>query len=267
MRRGLRSSCTRCSPGVSGRRARFAVGTGRLLVEDDRPVLVGAVVGQTRDAPYATPRRATSSSRRRSAARRRCARARRRRAPARCPAGSTSARRSVPPRCRSLARSSMPSERRSTASSRRAARSTWSSSVTRASARAVSSPPSLKDVPAVVLEAACIPYGEGISFLPLRELARPRCSAGREDSRARGADERGRGARRPRARCSSIFTASRARRGRPRRRALGRAHLPRPRGVRRTGGGRPAARRLRDAAGAPRAAPGLGRDCDHACVP
>ena len=29
----------------------------------------------------------------------------------------------------------------------------------------------VEDVPAVVLQAACIPYGEGISFLPLRELA------------------------------------------------------------------------------------------------
>ena len=29
----------------------------------------------------------------------------------------------------------------------------------------------VEDVPAVVLQAACIPYGQGISFLPLRELA------------------------------------------------------------------------------------------------
>ena len=110
------------------------------------------------------------------------------------------------------------------------------------------------EVEAVVLEAACIPYGEGISFLPLRELAE---RAATLDDDAPQLGELSERRRRP----SGCPRAPRALHGlgpagrRPRRRSLGRSDVPRPRRVRRARCGRPAARDLRDPAGAPRAAP------------
>ena len=102
--------------------------------------------------------------------------------------------------------------------------------------------------PGTVLDAACVPYGEGITFLPLRELA----------ERARAAD-----AGAPelaeltaptpllvRPRLARALHGVGAGGRRPRRRALGCSDLPRPRRVRRPCRRGSAARRVDDAAGA-----------------
>ena len=111
---------------------------------------------------------------------------------------------------------------------------------------------------AVVLDAACTPYGEGITFLPLRELAE-HAAALDESAPALGELESADAALAAARTLLEHFAAQGPLVGRARRPALGRADLPRPRRVRRPRGRRAPARRLGDAARAPRAAPRLGR--------
>ena len=150
--------------------ARFAVGTGRLLVEHGRPMLVGAVVGQTRRALHDAdsgrdPRHACGGA------------PRRRGAGARRPTVvcSASGRAPVP--------TPEPAPFVGRAAELDALRSAFAQVVATGrprhvvvvgeagigKTRLVAS--AFEDVPATVLDAACVPYGEGITFLPLRELA------------------------------------------------------------------------------------------------
>ena len=150
--------------------ARLAVGTGRLLVEDGRPVLVGAVVGQTR----AAVRDAAPGEIRVTAAAARL--------------GGDALELDAegrllgvrPGRSRP---SAAPTPFVGRAAELEALRSAFDQVVATGrpqhvvvvgeagigKTRLVSA--AFTDVPAVVLEAACVPYGEGITFLPLRELA------------------------------------------------------------------------------------------------
>ena len=133
-------------------------------------MLVGAVVGQTRRALHDAEAGRDPRHGSRRPPRRRCARARRRRASAGRPAGPRprdgqlrAARRALSG-ARGTARGVRPRRRDGPAAARgRRRRGRDRQEPSRRRVR--------EDVAAVVLEAACIPYGEGISFLPLRELA------------------------------------------------------------------------------------------------
>ena len=243
--------------------ARLAVGTGRLLVEGSRPVLVGAVVGSTRRAlhdagvdeiqltaspPASGATRSSSTRTGGSSASARAGRAR---------GGS------VAPARRARRTSSRASRPRSTGSSRRGRPATSSSSARRGSGRAASSAAFVEDVPAVVLEAACTPYGQGITFLPLRELA-DRAAALDADAPPLGELESADAALSAARTLLEHFTASVPGRRRARRPALGGPDVPRSRRVRRPRRGRAPARGLGDPAGAPRAAARLGRGRDGA---
>jgi DNA-binding SARP family transcriptional activator/tetratricopeptide (TPR) repeat protein len=150
--------------------ARYAVGTGRILVEDARPVLVGAVVGRSRRALHDAD--ANEIQLTEVAAR----------------LGGEAFELDADGKLRGV-RSSRPAARgahgpligRSAelAVLHAAFDGVVESGNTRhmvvfgeagiGKSRLVGA--FTEDVPAVLLQAACIPYGEGISFLPLRELA------------------------------------------------------------------------------------------------
>jgi DNA-binding SARP family transcriptional activator len=149
--------------------ARLAVGTGQLLVEDGRPVLVGAVVGQTRHALHAADAGDLVVT------------------PVAAQIGGDALEFDGEGRLRGV----RPGRPRATISSAPlVGRADELASLRSAFDRVVETgrpqhavvggdagigksrlvAAFLEDVPAVVLEAACIPYGEGISFLPLRDL-------------------------------------------------------------------------------------------------
>ena len=118
------------------------------------------------------------------------------------------------------------------------------------------------EVPAAVLRAACVSYGEGISFLPLLDLWD---AAAEVDDGVPPLGEL--------ASADAAFAAARAAhralhavgpsRRRPRRHALGGPDVPRPGRVRRPHGRRAAARRLDDPSRAPRAAAIVARGRDR----
>ena len=150
--------------------ARFAVGTGRLLVDDGRPVLVGVVVGQTRSAS----RDAAPGEMRVTAAAARL--------------GGDALELDAegrllgvqPGRSRP---SAAPSPFVGRPAELEALRSAFDQVVATGRPRHVVVvgeagigktrlvAAAFENAPAVVLSAACVPYGEGITFLPLRELA------------------------------------------------------------------------------------------------
>jgi DNA-binding SARP family transcriptional activator len=165
--------------------ARLAVGTGRLLVEDGRPVLVGAVVGQTRRALHEADAGHILLT------------------PAAARLGGDALEFDAAGRLLGVRRG----RPRTTASpAPLVGRAAELASLTSAFGRVVETgrphhavivgeagigksrlvAAFVEDVPAVVLDVACIPYGEGISFLPLRELAE---RAAALDERAPSLDE------------------------------------------------------------------------------
>jgi DNA-binding SARP family transcriptional activator/tetratricopeptide (TPR) repeat protein len=150
--------------------ARFAVGTGRLLVEDGRPVLVGPVVGETRRALHDADAGDILVT------------------PAATRLGGDALELDAdgrllgvrPGRPRPTAGSAPLVGRSAELAGLRAAFDRVVETGRPQHAVVVGEPgigksrlvaAFVEDVPATVLEAACIPYGEGISFLPLRELA------------------------------------------------------------------------------------------------
>jgi DNA-binding SARP family transcriptional activator len=150
--------------------ARLAVGTGRLLVEEGRPVLIGAVVGQTRRALHEAGAAEILVT------------------PAAARLGGDALEldadgRLLGVRAGRPRTAAAPAPFVGRAAELEALRAAFAQVVltgrprhlvvvgeagigkTRLVATA------LEDVQAVVLEAACVPYGEGVTFLPLRELA------------------------------------------------------------------------------------------------
>ena len=231
--------------------ARFAVGTGRLLVDDVRPVLVGAVVGRTRRALHdadANEIQLTAVAAR---------------------LGGEAFELDADGRLLGVRPGRPRSDRRQRPAGRADRTSSPGSMRLRPGRRDGPTPACgrrrrgrvgksrlveefAEDVPAVLLEAACIPYGEGISFLPLRELAErarglddgaPELASRRARTRRSQPHARSSSTSRPEARSSSSSTTF-----------TGPCRLPRPRRVRRAGGGRPAAHGLGYPARAPRAA-------------
>ena len=146
--------------------ARYAVGTGRVLVWDSNPVLVGTVLGRTRRAARRRGRRRPVHRGRRSCGRRRsswtwtgdCS-----------PSGRRPSSRSTAAPRRPRRRARRPARRL-----RRRRRDGAAASCSRRRRRRHREEPARRgvrgDVPAVVLRAACVSYGEGISFLPLLDL-------------------------------------------------------------------------------------------------
>jgi DNA-binding SARP family transcriptional activator/tetratricopeptide (TPR) repeat protein len=149
--------------------ARLAVGTGRLLVEDGRPVLVGAVVAQTRRALHDADAGDVLVT------------------PAAARVGGDALELDADGRLLGV-RPGRP--RPSAASAPLVGRSAELAGLRAAFDRVVETGRPqhvvlvgeagigksrliaglVEGLPAVVLQAACIPYGEGISFLPLRDL-------------------------------------------------------------------------------------------------
>jgi DNA-binding SARP family transcriptional activator len=160
--------------------ARFAVGTGRLLVEDGRPVLVGAVLGETRRALHdadagnilVTPAAARlggdalqlDADGRLLGVR-----------PGRPRPSAVLA----PLVGRSAELAGLRASFDRVVETGRPQHAVVVGEAGIGKSRLVAA--FVEDVPATVLEAACIPYGEGISFLPLRELAER--AAALDDSR------------------------------------------------------------------------------------
>ena len=150
--------------------ARLAIGTGRLLVHDARPVLVGAVVGRTRRALHdadaneiqltAVAARLGGEAFELDADGRllgvRPGRPR-----------STSEPSPLVGRSAELARLHAAFDR--VVETGRPHHAVVVGEAGLGKSRLVAA--FTEDVPAVLLHAACIPYGEGISFMPLRELA------------------------------------------------------------------------------------------------
>ena len=211
---------------------RSAVGTGRLLVEDGRPVLVGAVVGQSRRALHDARADEILVT------------------PAAARLGGEALELDADGRLLAV-KPGRP--RATTAASPFIGRAVELDALRAAFAEVIStgSPKhvvvvgeagigktrlvaaALEDVDAVVLDAACVPYGDGITFLPLCELAerarRTRCRG----TRARRGVERRRSLRRGADADRALHGVGAGRR-RPRRRALGCPDVPRPRRVRRS---------------------------------
>jgi DNA-binding SARP family transcriptional activator/tetratricopeptide (TPR) repeat protein len=150
--------------------AKLAVGTGRLLVDDSRPVLVGAVVGGTRRALHEAD---ANQIRLTGAAARLGGVAFALDADGRLLGVGPGRPRSIVGATRLVGRSAELGGLRAAfdrvVETRRPHHAVVVGEAGIGKSRLVAA--FVEDVPAVVLEAACIPYGEGISFLPLRELA------------------------------------------------------------------------------------------------
>jgi DNA-binding SARP family transcriptional activator/tetratricopeptide (TPR) repeat protein len=150
--------------------ARLAVGTGMLLVDDGRPVMVGAVVGQTRRALHDAEANEIQLT---SVAARLGGDSFELDADGRLLGVGPGRPRSTadpPPlvgRSGELARLQVAFDR--AVEARRPQHAVVVGEAGIGKSRLVAA--FTEDVPAVLLQAACIPYGEGISFLPLRELA------------------------------------------------------------------------------------------------
>ena len=150
--------------------ARFAVGAGRLLVEDGRPVLVGVVVGQTRRALHeavggeivVTP----SAARLAGDALELAADGRLERVRPGRPRPSVE---SAPFVGRAAELAALRSAFEEVALTGFPRHVIVVGEAGMGKTRLVGE--ALEAVDAVVLTAACVPYGEGITFLPLRELA------------------------------------------------------------------------------------------------
>ncbi len=150
--------------------ARFAVGTGRLLVDDVRPVLVGAVVGRVRRALHDADANEIQLT---AVAARLGGEAFELDADGRLLSVRPGRPRSVAVSAPLVGRSDELA-RLHDAFDRVVERGRPQHAVVVGEAgvgktRLVEA--FVDDIEAVVLDAACIPYGEGISFLPLRELA------------------------------------------------------------------------------------------------
>ena len=160
---------------------RLAVGTGRLLVEDGRPVLVGAVVGQTRRALHEASAGEILVT---SAASRLGGDALDLDADGRLLGVRTGRPRTTVEPARFVGRAA------ELEALRTALEQVGSTGCSRhvvvvgeagiGKTRLVAA--AFEDVEAVVLEAACVPYGEGTTFLPLRELADRAAALDPEDS-------------------------------------------------------------------------------------
>ena len=150
--------------------ARLAVGTGRLLVDDGRPVLVGAVVGRTRRALHDAEANEIQLT---AVAARLGGDAFQLDADGRLfgvrPGRPRSA--ADPPplvgRSAELAHLQAAFDRAAEADRPQHAVVVGEAGIGKTRLVAAFT----EEVPAVLLQAACIPYGEGVSFLPLRELA------------------------------------------------------------------------------------------------
>jgi DNA-binding SARP family transcriptional activator/tetratricopeptide (TPR) repeat protein len=150
--------------------ARFAVGTGRLLVDEARPVLVGAVVGRTRRALHDAEANEIQLT---AVAARLGGDAFELDADGRLlgvrPGRPRSTIGLAPLVGRSDELASLRSAFDLVVETGRPHHAVVVGEAGIGKTRLVAA--FVEDVPAVVLEIACIPYGKGISFLPLRELA------------------------------------------------------------------------------------------------
>ena len=150
--------------------ARLAVGTGRLLVDDGRPVLVGAVVGRTRRALHDAEANEIQLT---AVAARLGGDAFELDADGRLLGVRPGRPRSAadpPPlvgRSAELAYLQAAFDRAVEADRPQHAVVVGEAGIGKSRLVAAFT----EEVPAVLLQAACIPYGEGVSFLPLRELA------------------------------------------------------------------------------------------------